>query len=140
MLVSATDIKLTPSAFDDDVLSVLTNPSTTRGWSVTFTAICGNSTLVLALNIPVIRTNNDPEAAAVNAVVLNAPRVIVCEPLIAVLTTVVLTSSTLPLSFWITDPDANELAAGILYQPRSTLSVVLSITSAMAATSRLATT
>jgi hypothetical protein len=43
--------------------------------------------------------DGEPAPAAVSAVVLNSPRVIVCVPLTALLITVCCISSTLPLSF-----------------------------------------
>ena len=89
--------------------------------------------------MPVIRIIGEPAPAAVRAVVLNSPRVIVCVPLTAALITVCCTSSTLADSFCSTDPETKVLAAGILYQPRLSCSVVESVTDCTCATSRVLT-
>ena len=83
----------------------------------------------VALKIPVIRIMGDPAPAAVSAVVLNCPRAMVCVPLTAVLIELMLTNSTLPLSFWNTDPATNALAGVVLYHPRVNCNVVPLVTS-----------
>ena len=82
-----------------------------------------------------MRIRGDPMPAVVSAVVLNCVRLMVCVPLTAVLAVVILTSSTLELNFWNTVPVGNVLAAGMLYQPRLSCSVVPSVTSCTCATS-----
>ena len=76
-----------------------------------------------------MRTISDPAPAAVSAVVLNCPRAMVCVPLTAVLIELMLTNSTLPLSFWNTEPVTNALAAVVLYHPRVNCNVVPLVTS-----------